>query len=66
MPVQTNWLIVAILGLAALFETSHASAAGLVQVYETALANDPAYQVTRVKQLMKLISLAREMISMAV
>jgi protease secretion system outer membrane protein len=44
MPVQANWLIVATLGLAALFETSYVSAAGLVQVYETALANDPAYQ----------------------
>ena len=66
MPVQANWLIVATSGLAALFGTSYASAAGLVQVYETALANDPAYQATGVKQQMKPISLAREMVSVAV
>ena len=66
MLVQANGLIVATLGLGALFETSHASAAGLVQVYETALANDPAYQATGVKQQMKPISLAREMVSVAV
>ena len=66
MPVQANWLIVAALGLAALFETSYASGAGLVQVYETALANDPAYQATGVKQQIKPISLAGEMVSVAV
>ena len=66
MSVQANWLIVATLGMAALFETSYASAAGLVQVYETALANDPAYQATGVKQQIKPISLAREMVSVAV
>ena len=44
MPSRPHRLIVATLGLGALFQTSYASAVGLVQIYETALANDPAYQ----------------------
>ncbi|SFU55718.1 TolC family outer membrane protein [Nitrosospira multiformis] len=44
MPVRAHRLIIPALGLLALFPPKQALAAGLVQVYETALANDSAYQ----------------------
>lgn len=44
MSVQAHRLIIPALGLLALFPPQEALAIGLVQVYETALANDSAYQ----------------------
>src|SRR5690349_21749607 len=44
MPIRAHRLIIPALGLLALFPPKQVLAAGLVHVYETALANDPVYQ----------------------